>query len=195
MTCLCGRNPSQVLLPPEEAGEPCRKQSNPVPFMRQILILNPSYFVLSSLFPEKVGPDALGKTAKADFYPTMNLHITLRAGQCPEVSLGAGTIFWWCSSLFSPSCWRIPGQLGCFEQLCLCFFHGSLSWRCSSAFVCVMGRCHLHLSDRFSKDNVLFEGEKGRKKASDNTKLGLLEMFLFALQTGRVMCFSSHSFQ
>lgn len=67
MTCLCGRNPSQVLLPPEEAGEPCRKQSNPVPFMRQIFILNPSYFVLSSLFPEEVGPDALGKTAKADF--------------------------------------------------------------------------------------------------------------------------------
>lgn len=51
------------------AGEPCREQSNPVSIMRQILILNPSYFVLPSLFLEEVGPDALGEMAQADFSP------------------------------------------------------------------------------------------------------------------------------
>lgn len=38
-------------------------------FMRQILILNPSCFVLSSPFPEEVAPDALGNTAQADCSP------------------------------------------------------------------------------------------------------------------------------
>lgn len=104
-------------LPQMGVGEPCRKQSDP--FMRQIFILNEylSYFALSSLFPEEVGPDAFGKS-QGWFPPPMNPHISLRAGQCPEVSLGAGTIFWRCSSLFGPSCWQIPG---CSEQLCLCF--------------------------------------------------------------------------
>lgn len=92
-----------------------------------------------------------------------NLHIMLKAGQCPEVSLGVRTIFWRCWSLFGPSCWQIPGQLGYFEQLCLYFSIDPLPGY-GVLILFVSWEDVILISNGFSNSNILFEG-KGKEKS------------------------------
>lgn len=52
-----------------------------------------------------------------------------------------------------------------------------------SDFVCVVGRRHIDISNRFSKCNILFGGKrKEKKQVTRNSKLTLLKMFTFALE-------------